>query len=292
VTAAAAAAAGALGYYLLCKPATEIFNIDPEINKVDNETKAAIAKVKADLDEIWRALDDDHNGEVSKEELLKALNRKGTKEDTRVRKLIAGTAGGHFAFENLDFDQNGKISKDEFYAMYYLEANLAKMFKIADTDSDGAVTKQELKKLLQEYPEMEILIGRRGGMGKMYVLEQLDEDSDGKITLQEFMMALHENQAAVELFEKLDKNHDGSISTKELSDGLKKNGNFMRQFEAVGMKEDTVWEQLDKDHDGTITFEEFSKRMKSLKNIQGMPLARRPSHKLRTDAEEPAQAEQ
>ena len=83
------------------------------------------------------------------------------------------------------------------------------MFKLADTDDDGALSKGELKKLIQDYPEMEVwtidsfgdhvcaqvLFAKRGGRCQYYMFNQIDTDDDAKITLQEFLTKLHANQA-------------------------------------------------------------------------------------------------
>jgi Ca2+-binding EF-hand superfamily protein len=236
---------------------------------VDNEAKEAIDHVKAELSEIWRALDADGDDEVTKEELQTALKRRGTAEDKRVKKL-----GKLYSFEQLDQDRNGKISKSEFFSMFYVESRLAQLFKVADTDANGCLSKAEVKKLIDDYPEVAVLIDRRGGKAAHYVTEQFDEDSDGMISLNEFMRKLHSNQTVVELFTELDKDGSGTISKQEVAEGLKANEALMGKFKKVGIKQVMVFEQLDLNGDGTVTLKEFMAR---LKNLEKNELSRRAS---------------
>merc|ERR1711934_651512 len=236
---------------------------------VDNEAKEAIDHVKAELSEIWRALDVDGDDEVTKEELQTALKRRGTAEDKRVKKL-----GKLYSFEELDQDRNGKITKSEFFSMFYVESKLAQLFKVADTDANGCLSKAEVKKLIEDYPEVAVLIDRRGGNAAFYVTEQFDEDSDGMISLNEFMRKLHSNQTVVELFTELDKDGSGTISKQEVAEGLKANEALMGKFKKVGIKEVMVFEQLDLNGDGTVTLKEFMAR---LKNLEKNELSRRAS---------------
>eukprot|EP00657_Telonema_sp_P-1_P007751 TRINITY_DN27907_c0_g1_i1.p3 TRINITY_DN27907_c0_g1~~TRINITY_DN27907_c0_g1_i1.p3 ORF type:complete len:128 (-),score=53.52 TRINITY_DN27907_c0_g1_i1:353-736(-) len=105
--------------------------------------RQALSKLKADLDEVWIALDQDPDGTVTKAELKAALTRKGTANDTRVRKLLErvggkGEQGAFTVLEALDEDGDGRVSKKEFYESFLLEANLLDVFTAADTDDDGA----------------------------------------------------------------------------------------------------------------------------------------------------------
>ena len=66
-------------------------------------------------------------------------------------------------------------------------------FRQADTDLNGALSKDEFNKLLSDFPEIEVLMSRRN-LKPVYVFEQLDADSSGTITVLEFLRALHGNQ--------------------------------------------------------------------------------------------------
>merc|ERR1712159_92106 len=97
------------------------------------------------------------------------------------------------AMDQLDQDGDGKISKAEFFAVFYLEAKLIEAFRQADTDLNGALSKDEFNKLIQQFPEIEVLMSRRG-LQPVYVFEQLDADESGTVTVYEFLRALHGNQ--------------------------------------------------------------------------------------------------
>merc|ERR1712166_1342079 len=95
--------------------------------QVLSNARDAIAHVKAELDKVWVGLDQDRDGSVTKEELQAALNRTGLHNDKRLKQLFAQLGGSKMggarqmfmAFDALDEDHNGKISKEEFFATFY-----------------------------------------------------------------------------------------------------------------------------------------------------------------------------
>ena len=100
------------------------------------------------------------------------------------------------AMDAVDQDGDGRISKEEFRALFVLEANLLEAFQASDVNGDGALSPAEFKQMIENHPEIEVLISRRQLL-PVYIYEQLDLDSDGKVTVLEFMKALHTQQHLV-----------------------------------------------------------------------------------------------
>merc|ERR1712070_282928 len=244
-----------------------------DVHVIQHESKDAIAHVKAELDKVWVGLDQDRDGSVTKKELSEALNRTGLHNDKRIKQLFAGIGGKMHgqravfaAMDQLDEDGDGKISKDEFFAFFYLEAKLIEAFRQADTDLNGALSKDEFNKLLSDFPEIEVLMSRRN-LKPVYVFEQLDADSSGTITVLEFLRALHGNQLIVDLFDAIDTDRDGLVTKQELGKALNDadQPQLMKYLKSVGIKPVNVFEQLDLNGDGTLTILEFMTRLKNLK---------------------------
>jgi Ca2+-binding EF-hand superfamily protein len=190
------------------------------------------------------ALDTDHDGVISAAELanaaisLKVLdqNRDGKLTEPEVRPQMQGRGGrggepGETAAPTADdivktlmaFDKNGdgQLSRDE------LPERMQGLFDRADTDKNGILTVEEIRKSAQAAatpasrgsgegrgegrPE-----GRDGARGDRQsfmridpILAALDTDSDGEISAAEIA-------AAPEALKKLDKNGDGQLTADEV----------------------------------------------------------------------------
>jgi Ca2+-binding EF-hand superfamily protein len=244
-----------------------------DLSKVAQESADCISHVRAELDKVWVALDQDRDGNVTKKELKEALNRTGLHQDKRLKQYFAkvgGKMGGNravfAAMDALDQNGDGKISKAEFFATFYLETKLVQAFRSSDADVNGTLSKEEFNKMIDNFPELEVLMSRRG-VKPYYVFEQIDTDQDGRVTVVEFMKKLHGNQLVVNLFDAIDTNRDGVIDKKELAKALNdaEQPELMGYLKSVGLKPVLVFEQLDLDGDGTVTMLEFMERLKNLK---------------------------
>ena len=177
----------------------------------------------------FQALDVDHDGAISAVELanaataLKSLDKNGdgklTEEEVRpqMRGGRGGRGGepGETAAPSADemvqtlmaFDKNGdgRLTRDE------LPERMQGLFDRADTDKDGALTTDEIRKSAQAASSP---AGPTRGEGPEFmrldpILAALDTNGDGEISASEIA-------AAPTSLKKLDKNGDGQLSDDEV----------------------------------------------------------------------------
>jgi Ca2+-binding EF-hand superfamily protein len=142
-------------------------------------------------------------------------------------------------FDEIDTSKNGELSKAEIEA--WVEARRAEMkadfeakFKAADTDADGALTKEEAA---AAFPRM------------ADHFDIIDADKDGKITVAE-LEALRDplkmREALEAKFKATDTSGDGKLDLAEVTSGLP---GLVAKFSLI-----------DKDGDGYLTPEELRPR--------------------------------
>lgn len=172
---------------------------------VDPETKA-LTQLKL----IFDAIDSDANGSVSQAELSAALVK-----DTNIEQLMkdAKMNPDQSVWRNLDKNQDGRITWDEFKASLYEVATeivkqesdlpavelpadekalmqLKKVFDSLDKNHDESVDKDELSAGLNKDEKLIQLIAEANFNTLGFVFEQLDANQDGKVTWEEFQAAL------------------------------------------------------------------------------------------------------
>jgi len=127
---------------------------------------------------VFKALDIDHDGMISEEEMTKALQEIGCPEEDIPRIIDA-----------LDSDGSGTISYSEFLAALLskgdlqFEQSLWSAFRKFDLDGDGTISREELYKLLTSTDAVQI-DRDRDTINK--ILEDLDKNKDGLINFDEF----------------------------------------------------------------------------------------------------------
>lgn len=105
-------------------------------------------------------------------------------------------------FDEIDADQDGKLTMDE------LQANRLAKLTAADADGDGALTATEFATLRPE--------ARAGRMARAF--SRMDSDGDGKVLLSDLPMG----QGGGEMFTRADTDSDGALSKPEVEAVLAK----------------------------------------------------------------------
>ncbi|CAB9505557.1 MAP kinase-activated protein kinase 2 (Fragment) [Seminavis robusta] len=141
---------------------------------------------KEKIDDVFRAIDLNHDGSLNREEVKLGYEKYFGKEltDQEIDTI----------FLHVDADGTGELEYSEFLfgAMdkqnLLSKENLKKAFRIFDVDDDGDLTKGELKTLLGEALTDDDSVDERA-LNKL--IAQVDLDGDGKISYKEFVsMAL------------------------------------------------------------------------------------------------------
>ena len=148
-------------------------------------TKVGVQDNSNAMRDIFKQMDADGNGQLSKEEL-----------DNGIKKIMGVDAfckdDLDRIFDKMDPNKDGEISYEEFLAeadgfcMLLSDARMHTAFLLIDQDEDGKVTLQEVEMVLS------------GGIKKIgqkewqTLLDKFDKNSDGMIDFEEFkIMMIH-----------------------------------------------------------------------------------------------------
>jgi calcium-dependent protein kinase len=127
---------------------------------------------------MFKALDKDKDGSISKNELHALMVKNGINEEE-------ATMNCDLIFERADADQSGALDYTEFLrvavskAKYLTRENIVKAFELFDHDRSGAIEIEEIKHWLGEdrTAAQDLIIE---------LLRPIDNNEDGKIGLEEF----------------------------------------------------------------------------------------------------------
>jgi Ca2+-binding EF-hand superfamily protein len=144
-------------------------------------------EIKQFSDYLFDKIDKDHSGFISKRELKKYVqNELG--EDLSAKRIRKEY------FEKIDFDDDGKIDRNEFETALWFGVELFDLrqyaeflFNKIDKDKSGFISFKELKKYLRKE---KIVTKKTNKEIKAEIFEQMDLDEDGKIDFEEFQIAM------------------------------------------------------------------------------------------------------
>lgn len=135
------------------------------------------------------------------------------------------------------------------------DQEITTIFNMFDKNGDGQLQNDEIESFL-------IAIGQSPTPDEVAsIIEKLDADKNGYITLDEFINYMDENYVIsqneiddlIEAFKIFDYNNNGSISKEEFTNILTKYG--PNEFSDQDIED--IFEMIDLDHDGTINYAEF-----------------------------------
>ena len=129
-----------------------------------------------DLKEIFKAFDENHDGQIGFNEFEQGLNKLKTGETDNIISSY---------FSSIDTDKNGKIDYTEFLAaclekkIFLKEEKLYEAFTALDKDHNGKITKDELMSVLKLEPKDDSYVKE--------LIKNADLNSDGVIDYKEFL---------------------------------------------------------------------------------------------------------
>lgn len=179
-------------------------------------------------------------------------------------------------FIRIDADQDGVVTEQEYVAHSIFKDDTEKartMFKRADKDGNGKMTKDELAAFMGNRGGGERRQGNRVGKGKApapergdtqhpdpdagfkRIFKRLDQDADGMVTEQEYVARSRwkDKDKARKIWRASDGNGDGKVTAQEYCENRR-----------VTDKAKEVFKWLDKNRDGKVTEEEVGERAKEI----------------------------
>jgi len=259
--------------------------------------RQAIEGMEEYLDDVWASAEagGEGSGRIARPVLWQALEAKGALLDERVMGLarqrrpsevyLAAKESGapdditarYHTVEVLKvrFKEYEMISRDEFFAAFYLETKILEIFHCADTTDSGRVGQAQLQSMLEEHPDIGQML-RSKGMEPDILFADANGPDDPSVDIYTFLTLLGANPRVIDLFRKCDKNGNGSVSKAELAAVLATDGKAIALLEeglidmptgqhAEFLRPHVVFEQLDLNQSGDITIDEFMRRLRKVK---------------------------
>jgi Ca2+-binding EF-hand superfamily protein len=187
---------------------------------------------------------------------LVASGRVLAQEPKRDRQGPAGKSGadptaarptGEQLFQRLDRDGDGKLMGDE------IPDRVWDQMEAVDTDQDGSITVEELKKALAKASDAGREAGAAAAVVVTQILQRLDKNGDSKLTKDELT-----GPWAQRLLQ-ADGNRDGVLSKEELAAAAAKLQGLAG--DAAPRSAAVVLQTLDKNRDGKLTKDELPERV-------------------------------
>jgi Ca2+-binding EF-hand superfamily protein len=139
-------------------------------------TQKLALKDELRLLEVFRALDTNSDGRISREEFINGFNKRnpGSITELEANELMdrVGRSGSGF------IDYTEFIKSACARRVLLSKANLLSAFSVLDEDKDGTISAEEIRKSLGICELKKTLINR--------IVAEVDEDGDGLIDIQEF----------------------------------------------------------------------------------------------------------
>ena len=135
------------------------------------------------LRDVFRTLDRNGDGRLSKDELILAYRHQNTEEQTV--EIVENV------MKKVDVDKNGYIDYSEFIAAsinfqtLISRANLEQAFRVFDKDGSGKISVTELKEIMGGEQQMSDSVWEQ-------IVKEVDQNSDGEIDLKEFISMMLE----------------------------------------------------------------------------------------------------
>jgi Ca2+-binding EF-hand superfamily protein len=234
--------------------------------------------------EIFTELDDDKDGQLNITDLLSGLKKLGTFGDIT-------TDDAKAVVDQFDHDKNQKISMDEFIDYFQDRVSrvtadrkqkraekLASRFKDTmktargkglttedlyqhfDKDSSGGIIVKEMESGLKKLPYFKNVSTEE----LQALIEILDADGSGTVSLQEFKDFLDESDAPVQLSPRITSGGAAAGPKHIPSPGLKKLQQLLVKVEEKGATIKQLFDNMDADKNGRVTHKELTAQLRKI----------------------------
>ena len=236
--------------------------------------------------EIFTELDDDKDGHLNVTDLLSGLKKLGTFGDITTEDAKA-------VVDQFDEDKDQKISMDEFISYFQDRVTrviadrkqkraekLASRFKDTmktakskglttedlyqhfDKDSSGGIIVKEMESGLKKLPYFKNINSEELNA----LIDILDADSSGTVSLQEFKDFLDESDTPVvnEISPRLVSGGNVAEQRHNLSPGLKKLQQLLIKVEEKGVSIKQLFDNMDTDKNGRVTHKELTAQLRKI----------------------------
>ncbi|MFF9090623.1 EF-hand domain-containing protein [Streptomyces sp. NPDC014991] len=147
--------------------------------------------VMAARDRVFRTLDADGDGVITRDEYLTRPDRAAARLGRGVNDPLVAVARSRHqrVYDSMDADGDGRVTLREYAAWAgahtfddVCRPALGSLFDLADTDGDGMLDREEFTRL------REVLGNSAGNAGEAF--DALDADGDGRVDRDEYLSAI------------------------------------------------------------------------------------------------------
>lgn len=142
--------------------------------------------VMGNLHDLFKGMDTNKSGSLSKKELAKELN---VKNSSLLAMCEAVGLDTKFYIKEQMANEDGTLTWESFRDTFAGVASLVKEFQKIDKSNNGKISKKELAKALEKNPKLRKKIGKAGINTDFFIKEQMANE-DGQVTFKEFYKLL------------------------------------------------------------------------------------------------------
>jgi Ca2+-binding EF-hand superfamily protein len=245
--------------------------------KADTESEANMQRSN-ELRKLFKAMDTDKSGGLSKNELKQYCDKHSEMKD----RLSMGKPSFSLdtIFDEMSPGEDGNVSFKEFKRAVMKADSMSvedtsvvgairEIFSAIDKDGDGNVTKPELVEYCKANPDMKKRLGVKKGFTYADLFDEMKAAKDGAVTFQQFKKALYQADALTarekkrmaevrKIFKEVDADGDGQLTKQELKTYCMSNPDLKSR---LGVKKGFGWNacfgEMDKAGSGALTVKAF-----------------------------------
>jgi len=260
--------------------------LDTALYSGDSRLLKVLLSAGVDIFEVFSTFDANHDGIISLDEFLAVvLKAKGATSQTmpptnRPVSQLEHTTPSEELAPSPDVAFQTTVKKHSTKAQ--VKAEVKALFKAADINGDGVLSREELLAFVSANSELQQLLERSGLRCQEYVegsrneaeaalrkldgakvmqdyFDAMDEDANDEVDLFEFLRAIDFSLELCEIFDQMDTDVSGDVDRAELRAfmDLHHNLHFTQRLIDANINPVRVFDELDTDHNDRISLSEF-----------------------------------